>query len=185
MALIFKSKLYRDEIQKWLLILSLLTWASIASFFAFQNKEKLVLVGIDDSGARLITESSDRILQNELKAFLQSFVLDYYGYNEATFAEQIEKASNLMSQELWEIQKPKLLEIKEKLQKIPLSQIPDIEAIDLIETNKVEIILKLRILSKISEKEVKIKVRLNIEKNIRTELNPWGYEITEVSDVVL
>lgn len=185
MALIFKSKLYQDEIRKWILIISLFAWASFATYFAFQNKEKLLLVGIDDSGARLITESNDRILRNELKAFLQSFVLDYYGYNESTFGDQVEKASNLMSQELWEIQKPKLLEIKEKLQKIPLSQIPDIEAIDLIESNKVEVVLKLRILSKISEKEVKIKVRLNIEKNTRTELNPWGYQITEVSDVVL
>lgn len=183
--MIFKSKLYREEVKHWLLIASLILWAGLASVYALKNESKTILIGIDENGSKIITDSNDRILQNELKNFLKSFLLTYYGYDEKSFSTQIELASNLMSLELWERAKPRLLEQKEKLTKFPLTQIPDIESIDMIEQGKIEAILNLSIKARLNEQKVKLKVRLSFMKAQRTELNPWGFEITEVSDVVL
>lgn len=180
-----KSKLLRDEIKQWLLIFSLTVWAVFASVFALRNNSKTMLIGIDDSGSRLITETNDRILQNELKNFIKYFVERYYIYDEKTYADQISAASDLMNPELWEAQKPKLLEIKEKLQKMPLVQLAEIESLDKVDNDKIEGVLNLIIKSKLSEHKVKLKVILRISKSPRTEQNPWGFEIAELSDVVL
>lgn len=183
--MIFKSKLYREEVKHWLLIGCLILWALLASIFALKNKEKTILIGIDENGSRIITDSNDRIMQSELKNFLKSFLLTYYGYDDKSFSVQIEAASNLMSLDLWERAKPRLLEQKEKLTKFPLTQIPEIESIDMIEQGKIEAILNLSIKARLNEQKVKLKVRLGFGKSQRTEINPWGFEITEVSDVVL
>lgn len=180
-----KSKLLRDEIKHWLLIFSLTTWAIFASVFALRNNSKIMLIGIDDSGSRLITETNDRILQNELKNFIKYFVEHYYIYDEKTYADQLSLASDLMNPELWEAQKPKLLEIKEKLQKMPLVQLAEIESLDKVDNDKIEGVLNLIIKSKLSERKVKLKITLRISKSPRTEQNPWGFEIAELSDVVL
>lgn len=180
-----KSKLLREEIKHWFLIFSLTVWAVFASAFALKNNSKTMLIGIDDSGSRLITETNDRILQNELKNFIKYFVERYYIYDEKTFADQISAASDLMNPNLWESQKPKLLGIKEKLQKMPLVQLAEIESLDKVDNDKIEGILNLVIKSKLSEHKVKIKIILRISKATRTEQNPWGYEITELSDAVL
>lgn len=180
-----KSQLLRNEIKHWLLIAALGIWAVFASFFAVKNNSQTILIGIDDSGSRLITETNDRILQNELKNFLKYFIEKFYIYDEKTFADQISDASDLMSHDLWETQKPKLLEIKEKLSKMPLAQLAEIENLDKVDSDRIEGTLGLTIKSKLSEHKVKIKVNLKINKAPRTEQNPWGYEITELSDVVL
>lgn len=180
-----KSQLLRNEIKHWLLIFSLTVWAIFASIFALKNNSKTMLIGIDDSGSRLITETNDRILQNELKNFIKYFVERYYMYDEKTYADQISAAADLMNPGLWESQKPKLLEIKDKLQKMPLVQLAEIESLDKVDNDKIEGVLNLVIKSKLSEHKVKLKIILRINKSPRTEPNPWGYEITELSDVVL
>lgn len=180
-----KSKLLREEIKHWLLIFALSVWAIFATVFALRNNSKTMLIGIDESGSRLITETNDRILQNELKNFIKYFVERYYIYDEKTYADQISNASELMNSELWEIQKPKLLEIKEKLQRMPLVQLAEIESLDKVDNDKIEGVLNLTIKSKLSEHKVKLKINLRISKAPRTEQNPWGFEITELSDAVL
>lgn len=180
-----KSQLVRNEIKHWLLNLSLFFWAILASFFALKNNSKTILIGIDDSGSRLITETNDRILQSELKNFIKYFVENFYSYDEKSFGDQISSVSDVMSPELWESQKPKLLELKEKLEKMPLAQIVEIENLDKVDTNKIEGVLNLTIKSKLSEHKVKLKIVMQFNKSVRTEQNPWGFEITELSDVVL
>lgn len=183
--MIFKSKLYREEIKHWILIVSLILWALLASIFALKNNSKTILIGIDENGSKIITDTNERILQNELKNFLKTFLLTYYGYDEKSYSSQIESASNLMSLDLWDKSKAKLIEQKEKLQKVPLTQIPEIESIDQIEQGKIEAILNLNINARLNQQKVKLKVRISYSKASRTELNPWGFEVAEVSDVVL
>jgi len=183
--MIFKSKLYREQIKHGLLIVSLFLWALTSTVFALKSESKILLIGIDENGSKIITDSNDRILQNELKNFLKSFLLTFYNYDDKSYSSQIESASNLMSLDLWEQEKSKLLEQKEKLIKFPLAQTPDIESIDLIDQGKIEAILNLTIKTRLNEQKVKLKVHLSFKKTIRTELNPWGFEITEVTDVVL
>lgn len=183
--LIFTSKLLRNEIKHWFLIASLFLWASLATFFALKNNSKIILIGIEDRETRIISESNDRILQNELKNFINHFVENYYSFNEQSFSDRISKASDLMAISLWEIQAPKLLVIQQKLKSQPLSQFAEIESMDKIDSDKVEAILNLTIKSKLSEHKVKLKLVLLYSKAKRTETNPWGFQIEELSDATL
>lgn len=185
MDLIFKSKLYREEFKHWILILCLLVWASISTIFALQNKSRTVLIGIDEVGTRIITESSDRLLQSELKNFLKSFLDLYYTYNETNFSARMGQATEFLSLDLWNSNKSKLLELDEKLKKASLTQFSEVESIDLLEPGRIEAILNLRIRSRLSENKVRLKVLLDYKRASRTERNPWGFEITELSDATL
>lgn len=183
--MIFKSKLYREEIKHWLLIGCLLFWAFIATVYSLRNKPKTLVIGIDEAGSRLITDANDRLLQSELKQFFKYFLDQYYTYNQDTFQERVGLATELMSVDLWEKEKQKLLEIKDKLQKIPLNQFSELESLDLVDQNRVEAIIKIKIKSRLNEQFLKLRVNLNFKKQIRSEKNPWNFEITELSDAVI
>ena len=75
--------------------------------------------------------------------------------------------------------------MKTKLDQNPLSQTSDIENMDLVDQNKVEAILKIKITSRMNEQIVRLKVILEFKKQERNDKNPWNYQITELSDVVL
>lgn len=183
--LIFTSKLYRNEIKHWILIVSLFLWATIASFFALQNNTKTILIGVEESNTRIITETNDRILQNELKNFITNFIENYYSFDNQTFSGNISLASDLMIESLWNEKKPKLLEVQERLKTTPLIQYVEIESMDRVDSSRIEAILNLTIKSKLSEHIVKLKVTILFNKTPRTEKNPWGYQIEELSDVTL
>lgn len=183
--LIFTSKLLRSEIKHWLLIASLLLWALVSTFFALKNNSKTILIGIEESGARIISESNDRILQNELKNYISHFIENYYSYDDQSFGDKISLASDLMTTSLWESQTPKLLELQEKLKSQPLTQFAEVESMDKIDSNKIEAVLNLTIKSKLTEHKVKVKVVILYNKTKRTEQNPWGYQIEELSDATL
>jgi len=183
--LIFTSKLFRDEIKHWLLIASLAIWASVATFFALKNNSKTILIGIEESETRIIGETNDRILQNELKNFVNHFINNYYSYDDQSFGDRISLASDLMAESLWDNQKTKLIELQEKLKSVPLSQFAEVVSMDKIDSNKVEAVLDLTLKSKLSEHKVKLKLTLIYSKSKRTESNPWGYQIEELSDATL
>lgn len=184
MDLIFTSKLYREEFKHWILILALSIWAITASVFALTNRKETVLIGIDDVETRIITSSSDRLIRSEIKNFLTKFLNLYYSYDEKTFSEHLGSATELMSSDLWDRSKPKLLELNDKLKKLPLTQQAEILKIDSLEPGKVEAILALQITSRMNTQKVKLKVQLEYRKAERTQNNPWGFEVTEVSDVI-
>lgn len=133
-----KSKLYREELTYWCLIVILSIWGMTTTVFALRNTQKTILIGIDEAGARVISDSKDRLLQVELKQFLKYFLDQYYTYSAETFTERVGLATELMSADLWEREKAKLSEIKVKLEQMPLSQFSELESIDLVDQNKVE-----------------------------------------------
>lgn len=90
-----------------------------------------------------------------------------------------------MSDDLWQRNKDRLLELNQKLQKNPLSQAMEVETIDLIAQGKVEAVLILKIRSRMNEQKIRLKVVIEFKKHERTEKNPWGFEITELNDAVL
>ncbi len=117
-----KSKLLRSEIKHWLLVTVLFLWSFTATYISLTEKEKIILIGMDEAGTRLITESSDRLLKSELKNFLTNFFGLYYSYDEKTYQEKMGEATDLMTDQLWDLNKEKLFEIHKKLEKTPLTQ---------------------------------------------------------------
>ncbi|MBC7429997.1 MAG: hypothetical protein H7336_15390 [Bacteriovorax sp.] len=183
--IIFKSKLYREEITYWGLIAMLSLWSVTTTFFAVRNTQKTIIIGIDEAGARVISDSKDRLLQVELKQFLKYFLDQYYTYSQDTFTERVGLATELMSSDLWDREKSKLSSLKTKLEQMPLSQFSELESIDLIDKNRVEAILRLKIKSRLNEQLTRLKVTLDFKRQERTESNPWNFQIVELSDAVL
>lgn len=183
--LLYRSKLLRESILYWLSFVALLLWALTATAWAIHKSDKTVLIGIDEAGTRIITNSSDRLVQSELKNILKYFFDNYYSYSDKNFFERMSLATDLFSNSLWEQQRDKILLLGTNLKKTPLSQSAEIESIDRVDNNKLEAILSLKVQSRMSEQKVKLKVLLTYKRSERTEKNPWGIEITEISDATL
>lgn len=181
-SMIFKSKLLREEIKHWIAILALFLWAVTATIVAISRTEKTILIGIDDAGTRIITNNSDRLIQSELKNFLSYFINHYYSYDEKTFIGQIGISTDLMSEDLWSRNREELLGLNQRLQKTPLTQVVEIESMDLIEPGKVEVLLALNVRSRLNTQIVKLKVLMEFKARERSDKNPWPFEITEVAD---
>lgn len=186
MRLLFKSKLYQLEIQRWILVCALFFWGLVASSFALQNRKETLLIGIDSMGfARVITTKNDRYVQEELKSFLKEFISRYYSYSDQTFEAQIGLASDLMNNSLWDQKKSDLFALREKIKKDPLEQVSAIESLDLINDGQIEGVIAIKVTQKMNHQTFKIKINLSLKPNTRNQKNPWGYEVVEVSDVAL
>lgn len=177
-----KSKLIRSELKHWLLVSVLLLWAVSATVFGLSKKDRVLLIGISDSGARVITDQEDAFLKEELQKFVLQFLDLYYVYDEKSYKDRAGKAADVFVEELWDEKKSEMLALHEKLQKTPLSQSIEVQSVDLIETGKVEVVLKVHIKSRMSAPQVNLKVILSYRDNKRTEENPWGYQITGISE---
>lgn len=185
MSFILKSKLLRNEIKHWILISVLTLWGITATLYGYAKSSKLVLIAIDDTGTRLVTTNQDKLLQAELRNFIKAFLEYYFIYDEKTFREQMGRATENMSESLWTSNQEKLQALRVKLEKSPLSQSMEVESIDLVDINRIEAVLNVRVRARMTEQKVRLKVNLEFRKHERTESNPWGFEITEVSDVVI
>lgn len=185
MSLIFKSPLIKREIKHWLLIVSLTLWAVTATALALSREEKVILIGMDESGTRVIADSNDRLLKVELQKFVMHFIEHYYGYDEKTYREQVGRATEVFSEGLWEAKKTELFEIQENLKKTPLSQKVSVDSIELIEQGKIEVGLVLNVQSRLNTQQVHLSVSMEFMKMDRTEKNPWGYVITSLTEKVL
>ncbi len=182
--LLFKSKLLRESILYWLSFAGLLLWALTATAWAVLKSDKTVLIGIDEAGTRIITNSSDRLIQSELRQFLKYFFEMYYSYNEVNFNERMSLSTDLFSNVLWEQQRDKIIQIGLNLKKTPLTQSSEIQSIDRIDNNKIEAILILNVNSRMSEQKVKLRVQLTYTRVERSEKNPWGFELDQLIDAV-
>lgn len=178
--ILFKSRLYREEILRFLLIVTLFVWACVATAWALSSKSEVILISLNGKEARLVTGSDDKSLHDEPLEFIQSFMESYLNYNSETFTTQIGKASDLMAQKLWEEERQKLYEIGEKLKHNPLAQVSDIQSIDLLAENRFEVLSEIRITHRLQETRTVVKLLIRIQKRKRTRENPWAYEVVEI-----
>lgn len=186
MRLLLQSKLYQIELQRWALISCLLVWAIISTYFALRNQRETLLVGIEPSGfARLITDRDDRYIQEELKSFLKEYIARSYNYNEKSYSDQVGKAADLMSPDLWDSKRSELVNFAKRLEKETLSQTARIVSLDLLGEGQVEGLIDVEVIQKIRKQNFKLKIVMQFKPKQRTTRNPWGYEVTEFSDVSL
>lgn len=183
--ILFKSRLYREEILRWSLLVCLLGWAVTSTAWAWSKQEKTLLLGFDENGARVITDGRDVLLRDESLKFIKTFVSLYLNFDAANHKDQIGKAADLMSKDLWERSKEKLSEVNQKLKIEPLAQTAEIESIDLVGPDIFEVRLSVVIRQRLVENRVQLKMTLGIARRERTESNPWYYEVKELKDELL
>lgn len=183
--ILFKSRLYREELLRWSLIFCLLGWAVTSTAWAWSKEEKTLLLGFDENGARIITDSKDVLLRDESMKFIKTFVSLFLNYDAQNHKDQIGKAADLMSKELWDRSKDKLSEVNQKLKDQPLSQSAEIESIDLIGENLFEVRINVIVRQRLGENRAQVKMTIGLGKRERTETNPWFFEVKEMKDELL
>lgn len=183
---VFKSSLFRNELKHWLLIVTLVLWAVLASVMAVLRKDKVILVSLDKDGfARIITDTNDLLLKKEMGAFAAHLLNLFYGYSDKDFLLRMNQATDLMTDELWLEKKDSLIKISEDLKTMPLVQEVKILSIDLVSENKLEAFLELSIMTRLQATKAKLKVDLTLRPVTRTLKNPWGYQIESLVDHVM
>lgn len=183
--ILFKSRLYREEFLRWGLMLALLAWGLTSTLWAASKSREVVLIGFDDNGARLVTDAKDRLLQEEAAKLIRSFVSSYLNFEASTHQAQIGKAADLMSAELWGRLQSKLLEVNRRLQSEPLSQIAEVESIDMTGEGVFEVLAAVRIKQRATTSIARVKLTIELGAKERTPGNPWAFEIKELRDEVL
>lgn len=185
MSYVLKSRLYREEMLKWALVIALFAWAITATVVAASAKNEIVLVGVSDNESYLITPENKAHEQKELVGFVRKYLSLYYSFDEKTFAQNISAAGDLMSEELWIAKQPELEKLAANLKTDPLSQHANILSLDYLEDGKYEASIELVIHRKLDRAKALVKVNLRLERRIRTSNNVWPYEVTELTDAVL
>lgn len=183
--ILFKSRLYREEILRWSLLLALFAWGLTSTLWAASKSREVILIGFDDGGARLVTDAKDRLLQDESAKLIQTFVSHYLNFDAATHQAQVGKAADLMSAELWQRQQGKLLEVNRRLQKEPLEQEAEIESIDMTGDRLFEVLAVVRIKQRAVASIARVKLTIELAPKERSPSSPWAFEIKELRDEVL
>lgn len=183
--LIFQSKLLREEIKHWIALIALFAWGLTASLWGCSKQEKVILIAVEPSGTRLITDEKDRVFEAELSNFIKYFLEHYYQYSSETFLAQIGKATDLMSEELYQEKQSELLKINENLKSMKLTNTIEIESIDKVGENTYEAVLNITVTNRMSSHHVKLKVVMTLQEHKRDAKNPYNYEIGTLNEISL
>lgn len=183
--ILFRSRLYREEILRWSLMAALFLWAVTGTVWGLSRSEKFVLIAMTDQGARLVKTSDDESLRDESLKFLKAFVALYLNFDPGSYDANVGQAADMMSSDLWGRLKERLFEVSQKMKSQPLSQSAVIESVDAISANEFEVLVRLKVRQKLEASNGTLKLRLSLREKPRTEANPWRFEIVELKDELL
>lgn len=177
-----RSRFIREEVLRLALIVSLALWAMVATAIAILKKDQTVLIGVADDASYVISNPNESLRQKEIVSFVRTFVSHYYEFTPTNHAEKISRAGDLMAKGLWESKRTDLKIVNERLKTEPLVQTANILSIDLVESETIEIALKIQIAKRIESISTNLKVTLKVRPHGRSESNPWPFEISEIKD---
>ena len=185
MSYFLKSRFVREEMQRLALVMVLLFWAVLASALALRNQSQTLLIEVSESGTKLIGNDNREARQAEVTRFARHFLETYYQFDESTHGEQVSRAGDLMSAELWEAKRAELAEVNQRLQSSAIHQKAVVHSLDLITEGKLEATLRLSITQKLQVSSVSLRVNLHVRERARSPDNPWPFEVTELIDAVM
>ena len=165
------------------LICSLSLWAGSTTFLLLRREdEKLLLIGIDENGTRLITRSDDPLLKTEIIHFVKEFISRLYSFNPETFEENLGRASDLMSKALWDKEKDRVLKLSEIVKKEGISSKAKIESISKTRDGKYTAQIQLTEERRAGKHERKLGIEVSLTKVERSEANPYGIEVDSLNE---
>lgn len=182
---VLKSRMYREELLRWSLILALLLWALTASVAYIRSEEKVILIGVSDEMTYLIQTSNKKLEAKEKLSFLTHFLGIYFSFDKSNYADRMSQSGDLMSEDLWALKNTEILKIKSNLETDPYSQKIQVLSIDDLGDGKIEVRARMTVNRKITSESVNIKINLKVGTRTRNSNSPWPYEIQELSDETL
>jgi hypothetical protein len=172
----------RTELLRRLVTITLFLWAMTSSIVAVRSQPRVVLIGMDDTGTRVITQANDPLIAQERVRFIREFLRLYYRYDGAEYATVISQAGALMSDPLWHEKEPEYQRMIKKFEVTPISQ--DAELLDLREVSDhdFEADLKITVRSRLEQKSSKYRVTLQIAPRKRNVENPYPFEVVQIHE---
>lgn len=178
-------EILKPKLLKALLILALFSWGIFASFQALSNKKKLVLIGIDANGTRIINSNTDPLFKTELINFLHHYLSQSYNFTPENFSKTVGEATNLMAESLWKNEAQNISRLKSLVESTGLVQIARIKEISQIDQINFQALIEVEQKSRLEVQKLKIKVSIKIKSIDRDEHNPWGIEVLELREETL
>lgn len=160
-------------------------WALVATVLLLKNQPKTLLVGIDQYGARLITDQSDRLLKAEAENIAKRFVATLLNYTAQTFESQVSQAGDLISQKAWELRREEFRKLSEKLRGQEFSQEAKIQEVRQVSDLEFEIDVKVESKSKLQVATSTLRYQLKLQPKKRTSENPSAFEVADYVEHVL
>lgn len=173
------SIVYRREIFLISLVGLLLTWAISSTALALRNKPKVTLIGIEKTGAYVIGKES---IAREAVAvtFIRHFLILFYSHDKNSFKTNTELATNLMSEDLFNELKNRILQEQNETEKY--SQAAEVVSVSLIESDTYQAQIRMKYFKDLSESSNEFKVILSTKESPFYQENPWGFEITRLEE---
>ena len=160
----------------------LVLWALFASLFALSREDKVILIGIDSNGTRIIESHDDPLFKTEVVNFTRRFFSLLYNFDADLFSENVGRASDLMSKALWEEQKAKIvkLEAMVKAEKIVHSGV--VKSITKLKDGRFQVIVRTSQQHRMKSIDQDLVVTMAIRPIERSTQNPWGMEVETLEE---
>ena len=168
----------KNEIVLVLLVTSLFLWGVLSTVLAFQNKEKVILIGKEGGAYQLIENEKQNPLERE--NFIRHFLGLTLNFDKKTYRKNISLAGDLMTEELWFKKKKEFTEMAEFIKKHQIIQSSEILSITNQKFNLFEVEVRNYLFKKgiLTEKDKQI--LLSLTGNERSYENPWRYSVSNV-----
>lgn len=168
----------------WLLILVLGIYGIVMTTFAVRNIPELKIVAIEATGTRIVTDSTDKVIERERQEFVKRFIRLYTNYDSETFSETIGHSTDWMSDSAWSRIEKSFEEMKSQILEYKMVQISEITKLEQSDLNPLEFSSEIhtRQIYRGTSKKLLGTLSVKLKSQKRTELNPWGWEVDELSE---
>ncbi len=167
---------------KIILFSVVLLWALVCSTLLILNRPKIILISINDQGARVISNDNSQSLKHEKLSFLKRFLFLSYNYDSINYHSKISAAGDLMSNTLWKDKEKEYKSIFNKLKNTNLNQTAQVDDIREIDNESYDAYLSIKITTRLNEVNIKYKISLKINKHTRTIDNPFAWEVINYNE---
>ncbi|RYZ93133.1 MAG: hypothetical protein EOP06_02085 [Proteobacteria bacterium] len=185
MQYLLKSRMYREELLRWILIIVLALWALTVTVAYLRSRPQTIVIGVSDDASYLIETRSQSHEAKEKLTYLKAFIANYYSFNEKNYDAKMSRAGDSMSQDLWQSKQAEILKIKASLASNPYSQEIKLLSVDDLGDGKIEALTMVMVRRKLNVTPVKLKISLKVEAKARDQASPYPFEVTELSDATL
>lgn len=152
---------------------------------ALSISQKPLLIAIDSNGTRIVTKKDDPIFETEAVQFIKSFVSHLYNFTPTNFVDQVGEATGLMNVNLWQDEENKILEKKSVVERDQISMVSRIKGIYRKSEFEFNVVINSIEMSRLSRVSRTIQAIVTIQKTQRSEMNPYGLEVTKYDEAIL
>lgn len=158
------------------------TFSLIEAIALMKMQPKIILIGIDQNGTRIIGDEGDSLLKSEVSDFIRNFISLYYTYENATYIDQVGKATGFMTQELWKSMEPQIRDVESKIKDNPIQSFSTLVRVFKKDDGSYRAPVFVTVTNRMAKVTRNIEVHFKIKKVPRSEENKWGMEVDSLEE---